>query len=274
MSTSDVIATDTTVETERYATLRVRPTAVLAVAVVVAYGLVMFVMWKVLGVDYETFTDSTDGIVEAVVVSVAVGSVFLVIAATVLGWWRPALREEHRVGRGWMFLAPVAMLMVPVVSLATTDFGRVEAGFVVAAAAGTLLVGFAEELATRGLAIVGLRGSVPEKWVWFGSCLLFALLHGINVLVGQAIGPTVQQMVFAFAAGIVFYVTRRITGLLVVTMVLHALWDFSTFVHENSGADSTPIGTPFLLLAVIVGIIALVKILHSGDVVDAEAIKA
>ncbi len=79
-------------------------------------------------------------------------------------------------------------------------------------------------------------------------------------------------MVFAFAVGLTYYVTRRISGTLIVTMVLHALWDFSTFIQAHSVDEleekTASLGSFAMYLAVIVGIVALVKILKTGDVVE------
>ncbi len=48
---------------------------------------------------------------------------------------------------------------------------------------------------------------------------------------------TLQQVVFAFTVGLTYYVTRRISGTLIATMALHALWDFSTFIQAHSVED-------------------------------------
>jgi hypothetical protein len=55
----------------------------------------------------------------------------------------------------------------------------------------TVLVGFSEEMLTRGTGLVGLRGGVGEAAAWFLSCLLLGLLHALNIFSGQAIGATV-----------------------------------------------------------------------------------
>ena len=74
------------------------------------------------------------------------------------------------------------------------------AGYLLALGAGTLLVGFSEEMLTRGTGLVGLRGGFGEAAAWFFSCLIFGLIHALNVFFGQAIGTTVQQIGFAFVA--------------------------------------------------------------------------
>ena len=112
--------------------------------------------------------------------------------------------------------------------------------------------------------IVGFRGTLSEVWVWFLSSLLFGLLHGLNVFFGQSIGATLRQIVFAFLLGTAFYVTRRLTGLLVVTMVIHAIWDFGALGTEHSGADASGVGGLLLWPTVILALVVLAKILRSS----------
>ena len=83
------------------------------------------------------------------------------------------------------------------------------AAHLVALAIGTLLVGFSEEMLTRGTGLVGPRGGFSEVVAWALSCLLFGLIHALNAFFGQSIGSTIQQIVVAFAAGTVFVVLRR-----------------------------------------------------------------
>ena len=91
----------------------------------------------------------------------------------------------------------------------------------------TVFVGYSEELLTRGLLVQGARGSgLSEVKVFLIVMIVFALFHGINFLVGQNAITTLQQ-IFTGLAGGVFYTIFRKTGLLVVVMVLHGLFDFS-----------------------------------------------
>ena len=57
--------------------------------------------------------------------------------------------------------------------------------------------------------------------------VVFGCLHGLNIINGQALIPTIQQVILAGLTGGVFYTIYRKTGLLVVPMILHALMDFS-----------------------------------------------
>ncbi|WP_457205371.1 CPBP family glutamic-type intramembrane protease [Nocardioides sp. P5_C9_2] len=118
---------------------------------------------------------------------------------------------------------------------------------------------------TRGTGLVGLRGGFGEALSWFFSCLLFGLIHALNVLFGQSLGSTVQQIGFAFLAGSVLYVTRRVAGTLIVCMLLHAWIDFTTFAFSDAAIDDE---SPFVALAstqwltfvlAIVGVVVLLR---------------
>ena len=208
--------------------------------------------------------DSSDTIVKGIVIPVGLGAVFLAVSATWLGWWRPAMVEDSKAGPRWALIIPGLLLVMALLGVASIDFGAASGETLLLLALGTALVGFSEELLTRGLMIVGFRGSVSEGWVWFLSTLSFALLHGLNLFFGQSIGATAQQMGFAFVLGTTFYVTRRVTGLLAVTMVIHALWDFGAIGIDNTGSDALAIGGFLLYPTAILTIIVLVKILRSS----------
>lgn len=173
-----------------------------------------------------------------------------------------------------MWAIPALLLLGAIGNLATTKWGEIDqlASYALWLGIGTLLVGFSEEFLTRGLAIVGARGSMHEKWVWVFSGVIFGLLHVPNAFFGQSVQTTVQQVVFAFAVGLTYYVTRRLAGTLVVTMGLHAIWDYSVFIQDHSGQNllDKPVaaGGFLMYLAVVLSIVALVKILRDGDVVE------
>ena len=74
--------------------------------------------------------------------------------------------------------------------------------------------GFNEEMITRGLLIVGGRGTLHEGWRWFVSSLLLRpAARALRILRAELGGPRATQVFFAFVIGTSYYVTRRITGL-------------------------------------------------------------
>jgi len=254
--------------------MRVKPTALSAIVAIVGYMVVVFTVWSVAGLEYDEVGDTVENVRKGVVLSIGLGAVYLVIVTTALGWWKPALREPRRVGGGWMWLIPALLLAGALVNVASTKWGEIDGVGTYTAwlALGMIFVGFSEELLTRGLAIVGGRGSMHEKWVWAFSGLIFGLLHVPNAFFGQSVGGTVFQVGFAFAVGMTYYVVRRISGTLIVTMVLHALWDFGVFIQDHSVQNlkdkPASAGGFVLYVAVVLAIIALVKILKTGDVVE------
>jgi membrane protease YdiL (CAAX protease family) len=252
----------------------VKPSALAAIVAIVGYTVVIFTSWAVVGLDYDEVGNTVESVRNGVTISVGLGTIYLIVATTILGWWRPAIREPRRIGSRWMWAIPILLMLGALVNIGTTRFDRIDdvGPYVAYLAIGCLFVGFSEELLTRGLAIVGGRGSMHERWVWVFSGVIFGLLHAPNAAFGQSVRGTVSQIGFAFVAGLTYYVTRRISGTLIVTMVLHAFWDFGVFINDHSidGLDPRPqaLGGIVFIPVVIMSIIALVKILKTGDVVE------
>ena len=249
--------------------MRVQPKAVISLVLLVLYMAIVAVIWSINNVDYDTVGDTTSNIVKGIVVPVGIGAAFLSVAATWLGWWRPALTEETKTGPRWAILLPVAMFVFVLLGVSGIDFGSDSAKVLPMLALGTALVGFSEEFLTRGLMVVGFRGSMSEVWVWFLTALMFGLLHGLNVFFGQSVGATAFQMGFAFVLGSAFYLVRRITGLLVVGMVIHALWDFGAIGTDATGGTAPLASNLFIWIVVILTVVLLVKALRTAK--DAPA---
>lgn len=227
--------------------MRVKPRPLVTVGLAIVYIVIVAITWVVVGIDYNTVGDSTSNVVKGIVLPVALASAFMAVATSYLGWWQPAIHEEMRAPR-WLWAVPVLMVLPGLGSL-LGGFGQADRGasYLLALALGTLLVGFGEEMLTRGTGLVGLRGGFGEPLSWFFSCLLFGLVHALNVFFGQSIGSTFQQIVIAFVAGSVLYITRRLSGTLIVCIVLHAWIDFTTFAFSDA---ATKAESPFGILGV------------------------
>ena len=158
--------------------MRVKPSALTAILAIVGYLVVVFTVWAITGLKYDEVGDTVDNVRKGVILAIGLGAVYLVVVTTALGWWKPAIREPRRVGGGWMWAIPVLLLVGAVVNLAATKWGEIDGvgTYVFWLALGCAFVGFSEELLTRGLAIVGGRGSMHEKWVWVFSGVIFGLL--------------------------------------------------------------------------------------------------
>ncbi|ROR90251.1 CPBP family intramembrane glutamic endopeptidase [Nocardioides aurantiacus] len=228
--------------------MRIQPRPLITVGLVLGYLAVIAVTWAVAGIDYDEVGDSTSTIVRGIVVPVALGAAFLAAATTYLGWWGPAIREETRVP-AWLWSVPVLMVL-PGLGALLGGLGPADrsAGYLLALGVGTLLVGFGEEMLARGTGLVGLRGGFGEAAAWFFSCLIFGLIHALNFFFGQGLGTTAQQIAIAFVAGSVLYLTRRVSGTLVLAMLLHAWIDFTTLAFSDAAADAR---SPFVALSLV-----------------------
>lgn len=216
--------------------------------VFVAYMVLVGVIWKVNRVDYATIGEGADNIRRGIVIPIGAGAALLAIATTVLGAWHDVLFEDARSGPNWALVVPVLFGLAALSNTVTIDFSA-KAAALPMLALGTLLVGFSEEVVSRGLLVVGGReaGWSPTT-VYLVSTIAFALLHGMNVFFGQSLKATITQIAIAFAAGSALYVTRLTTGTLLVGIVLHALWDFGGLGVNATGRQPKPL-TGLLSLA-------------------------
>lgn len=215
--------------------MRVKPRPLIGVFCLFAYLAAFYGVWILNDIDYAHIGDSADTLLKWYVVPLVAGGVVLVIAATVLGWWRPALVEPatERLPR-WALVPGGLMVVIAVVALLTKDYSDTTGQMAIWLVLGSLGVGFGEEMANRGLLLTGLRGGITEPWVWFWTCLCFGLMHLPNWAFGA--GPAaVLQVGLAFVAGTTLYLVRRAAGLLVWAMLLHGLWDFSAFIGHGGG---------------------------------------
>lgn len=250
----------------------VGPTFGRGLAVAVLYAVVFLAGGLISGVDYDEITQTASNVFGFVVVPVGLGILATLALTWRWGWWRPLFTETRRLEHPrWARLIPVAIVLYVVVALAFAPWGDWSAGLVALILAATLMVGFGEEIVFRGYLLVGARGRYSELGAWFVTSGLFGLFHGLNIFTGQSVGATIQQVVFAFLIGSSFYLVRRVTGLLVAGMVLHGLWDFTTFISSGRGeaadavSGSALAASPFVWITAILTVATLVSIFRGRD---------
>lgn len=238
--------------------LKVKPTALLGYAVAIGYIGLFLVLEKFIGPSYTDIGKTADSILQGIVIPLAICTVWTVGLATWFGWWRPVLREKP-LGVKWMWAIPILLAAIVLVGIDWAQISSLSGTYLLLLAVGTLLVGFNEEIVYRGLSVVAFRGAYKEVYVWLATSILFGLLHGANLFLGQALAPTVQQIGLAFVLGSVFYVVRRVTGSLVVLMILHALWDFGSFTWMGA-FTVTGVGPTALVGANWAGLLIAVRL--------------
>ena len=74
--------------------------ALVAVAVFVAYTVLVGVLWRLTGTRYDHLVDSRSTILRGIVLPIGLGGVLLAVATTWFGWWEPACSRGRRVPRG------------------------------------------------------------------------------------------------------------------------------------------------------------------------------
>lgn len=216
-------------EEELHVTMRVRPTPLLGAV----FGLGYIPLWigvaALLGGSMADMSSAAR--ILPFVGALAVCALVLAVATTALGWWGPVLHDRARLGG----VGRLALVVWVVVILAGGVLGQgwtVAADRLLALVALAVLVGFSEELAYRGLTLTGFRGGMTERRAWLLATILFALLHLPNIILGQAVGPTIGQVALSFMGGTSLYLIRRATGSIVPAMVLHGAWDFVAFTIQ------------------------------------------
>jgi len=231
---------------------RVRPRVWPGVLALVLYLAVFYGVWIFNGIDYVHIGDNEETLWKWYTAPLLAGAVVAIVIVSIYGWWRPALFETKARLAGWVWILPGALAIAAIIGLITGDTSRLTPTMWLLLTAGSLLVGFNEEMMTRGQLIVALRSRFGELGVWFFSTLLFGLIHLPNTLFGTGVAG-ISQVFITFMLGSVLYLLRRVSGTLIAAMVLHGLWDFSSFAASSS--VSAIVGIVIGLAGVIVAFV-------------------
>jgi len=200
---------------------------------------------------------SVDALVRSVVVPVGIGAAFVVALVAWHGGWQRLLVVPRL--RRWTLLL-VALLVVGIAAV-TNYGGLAEVGVLHALVllVAVLLVGFAEELLFRGLGVDAFRSAGHrERSVAIWTSVIFGLAHGSNAAITGDVPAAALQVALTTLTGALFYVVLRSTGMLVVSMAAHGLWDFGILSTQLDPSDphalvnAAPVLVIVILLAVVV----------------------
>lgn len=92
------------------------------------------------------------------------------------------------------------------------------------------------------------------------TMVVFGLSHGINVLNGQSAGRSAIQVLFTALLGGGYYIVFRTTGLLVVPMLLHTIWDFSLVTQATEAPRALPVLLSLMCNTVTAALVAVVLV--------------
>lgn len=151
---------------------------------------------------------------------------------------RPTLTlTPHR----WYLLA-IPVLAVGISIAGTTEVPWAERGLGIIAlvTVGTLLVGFGEELAVRGILLAAVRERHGELVTLLATSFVFALIHiPGSIIAGNSPVFIVIQVAGLMVGGATYYWIRRVTGRLWVGAVVHAFSDWVLYLAMNDVVPAT-----------------------------------
>ncbi len=135
------------------------------------------------------------------------------------------------------YLFPLISFAVSLFVLFNVDYSAYSLRVILLVAVATLVIGFNEEVVTRGILLIGLRNNKWDEWkAWIMTVVAFSLMHLINVLGGG----NLTILLVVVTGGTLWYVARRVFNNLFVSIGLHALYDFAFFLLSglyNVGDD-------------------------------------
>lgn len=186
------------------------------------------------------------------------GALIAVVVILRLGWTREVL-VEHRRLRPWVWVVPVSLVAVSLVAVDWQRFGSVGPLLATTLVLATFATGLSEELLFRGVALVAMRDRYGELAAGILSSLLFGATHLVNALVLG--GGAVPQALLAASMGWLLYLSRRVSGGILVPVVVHWLYDLSVFSAEVGPGEREPLsdaGLALLLLQVVLFVVVVV----------------
>ena len=145
--------------------------------------------------------------------------------------------------------------------------------FVLTAALGCLMIGFAEELYYRGILRVSIRAHHGEFLTVLLTSLLFGVSHSFGSLThGVPLAVVAFQVAVTSMNGVMFYAAFIATGRLWVPMLLHALTDFSLYVQSgdsdaapgHAGMDLGPVSAVVQVALGVLSIVFLISTIREG----------
>lgn len=217
------------------------------------------------GVDYDVIADNTSNVMRGIVPMVGLSLIWGLFVSWHSGWLRPIYtRQPASAMPRFLWLLPLCWFGLCLIRFVSSPWTNFDATYLGILAFAMVLVGFNEETLFRGILAYGARGSGPwsEARTMLVSALGFGLFHLPNLLVGQALTPTLIQVTYAFLMGITLSVSMRLSRSILLPVAMHALWDFTTFTSK-SHPPSTALSLTSLVLMITILILNFVAVAWS-----------
>lgn len=248
-------ATTTGAETR----FRVQPTVPVGITVAVVYTIILSSIQQQSGITYDEFFDNAENAWRGPVFSLAIGSVLL-LAFVAWARWDIVRRDPERLpmsGLAWTLLGAFTLLIV--IRAAGIGYGDIDTSLLIAVLCLGVLVGLSEELLFRGIFLRCMRnGQMSEGAAALWTATAFGLFHVPNVFLGTGV-VGLLQVLLAGLSGIALYYLRVATGAIVAAMVMHGLFDITTFLSTDYSAGwSSTVALPLQVVTwVLAGVVAI-----------------
>lgn len=246
-----------------------RPAAWKALLLVVVYLVFFLAVSQLINLVFADQIDADNVVGDAestfcgLVLPVAIGGLGLLAFTAKLGWLRDIFGPQPIRGRGWMWIAPILVVVIALLRLAGTEWDDWSVDEILMLAVLGVCIGVTEELATRGLVVKMLRDSGhAERFVAVVSSLLFAAMHMTNLIAGMALDTVLATVGYTFCFGICMYLSMRVTGSFVTVIVLHGITDPSG-IFASGGVDQSVDGNTTTSPVAIAGLLTTVMLVFA-----------
>lgn len=173
--------------------------------------------------------------------------------------WKDVGFNRVRPG-SWRLLWLPMLLLSGIVGVAILLDRPVPISVVLIVAINTMVVGFSEELAFRGVLWGAARKAMSFWGAFFLVTFLFGIVHVLNALLTGEFASAGVQAFNAMLSGAAFLALRIRTQSLIPVMIVHWLWDLAIFVLAAGRVGPAPVAEPMSQLTgalMIVGPMAL-----------------
>ena len=214
-----------------------------------------FVGRMLFGPHPDSFSNAS-AVIGGVVIQQVFGLIFAVATVWYLRWQEPILHEELRTRR-WVWLVPVAVLAS---CLVVADWNRIagsDPSLVLVSLIAVLLIAASEETVFRGIALHAFRQKYREGLAVSVTTLLFAVAHMVGSL---TVSPL--MLISTLMGGILYYLTRRVSGGMLLPILVHAATDFSLFSIAFGRGENLDNLAPVIIMVELV-LVIVVAVLHS-----------
>ena len=206
--------------------MRIRPTRRIGIVLIVMYGMIYTGIAALFGVSYTEIGTTTASIVQGILVPVGVGGALLTGFTVWAGWWRPIWQRTAPGIPRVMWIIPTLLVGISLLRAFDVAWASLSAAYIGVLILGVLLIGYSEELLARGVQVLCARSAgMSEFGVLIYTSAVFGAMHAINAANGQSIGQTAIQVALTALIGAWLFVALRVSGVLIVPIVLHAVWD-------------------------------------------------